>query len=59
MKDLVLVNIIGEKDILFSENFACADCGISIEEFAPRMFSFNAPFGKCDNCDGFRNINGN
>jgi excinuclease ABC subunit A len=49
---LVLVNIIDKEDILFSEKFACADCGISIEELAPRMFSFNSPFGKCDSCDG-------
>ena len=56
---LVIINIIGGEDILFSENFACPDCGISIEELAPRMFSFNAPFGKCDNCDGLGTINGN
>ena len=37
---------------LFSEHFACPDCGISIGELAPRMFSFNSPFGKCDTCDG-------
>ncbi|MDK0565436.1 excinuclease ABC subunit UvrA [Clostridium perfringens] len=49
---LVLVNIIGEEDRLYSENFACADCGISIDELAPRMFSFNSPFGKCERCDG-------
>lgn len=49
---LVIINIIGDKDILFSENFACADCGINIQEFEPRMFSFNAPFGKCEKCDG-------
>ena len=49
---LVIINIIGEKDILFSENFACADCGISINELEPRLFSFNTPFGKCDRCDG-------
>ena len=49
---LVIINVIGDKDILFSENFACADCGISIQEFEPRMFSFNAPYGKCDKCDG-------
>ncbi len=49
---LVLVNVVGEKDILFSEKFACPDCGISIGELEPRMFSFNAPFGKCDYCDG-------
>ena len=45
----------GEEDILFSENFACPDCGISIEELAPRMFSFNDPFGACDTCNGLRN----
>ena len=49
---LVIINVIGDNDILFSENFACADCGISIQEFEPRMFSFNAPYGKCDKCDG-------
>lgn len=49
---LVIIDVIGDKDILFSENFACADCGISIQEFEPRMFSFNAPFGKCEKCDG-------
>lgn len=49
---LVIVNIIDKEDILFSEKFACADCGISIDELAPRMFSFNSPFGKCDECDG-------
>lgn len=49
---LVIVNIIGEEDILFSEKFACAECGISIDELAPRLFSFNSPFGKCDSCDG-------
>lgn len=49
---LVLVNIIGEEDRIYSEHFACADCGISIDELAPRMFSFNSPFGKCERCDG-------
>ena len=49
---LVIINVIGERDILLSENFACPDCGISIQEFEPRMFSFNAPFGKCEKCDG-------
>lgn len=49
---LVIVNVIDKEDILFSENFACIDCGISIGEIAPRMFSFNSPFGKCDRCDG-------
>lgn len=49
---LVLVNIIGEEDRLYSEHFACADCGISIDELVSRMFSFNSPFGKCERCDG-------
>ena len=49
---LVIINVIDGEDILFSEKFACADCGISIDDLAPRLFSFNSPFGKCDNCDG-------
>ena len=49
---LVIVNVVGKEDHLFSENFACPDCDISIGEIAPTMFSFNAPFGKCDYCDG-------
>ena len=49
---LVVVNIIGGEDILFSENFACRECGMSIDELEPRLFSFNSPFGKCDYCDG-------
>ncbi|MDV4152589.1 excinuclease ABC subunit UvrA [Clostridium sp. AL.422] len=49
---LVLINVIDGEDILFSEKFACPECGMSIDELAPRLFSFNSPFGKCDNCDG-------
>ncbi|MCR3760542.1 excinuclease ABC subunit UvrA [Clostridium felsineum] len=49
---LVVINVVGKEDMLFSENFACPDCGISIGEITPSMFSFNAPFGKCDVCDG-------
>ncbi|MDS1004545.1 excinuclease ABC subunit UvrA [Clostridium sporogenes] len=49
---IIIINIVGEEDILFSEKFACIDCNISIGEIAPRMFSFNSPFGKCDRCDG-------
>ncbi|GAA0115106.1 excinuclease ABC subunit UvrA [Clostridium senegalense] len=49
---LIIVNIINGEDILFSEHFACIECGISIGEMSPRMFSFNSPFGKCDKCDG-------
>ncbi|MBQ2323272.1 MAG: excinuclease ABC subunit UvrA, partial [Oscillospiraceae bacterium] len=50
---LVLVNVLQEeRDILFSQNYACEDCGISIEELTPRMFSFNNPFGACPECTG-------
>ncbi|WP_186431423.1 excinuclease ABC subunit UvrA [Clostridium sp. BSD9I1] len=49
---IIIVNIIDGEDILFSENFACPDCGISVGEISPRTFSFNAPFGKCNECDG-------
>lgn len=49
---LVIVSVVGGEDTLFSENFACAECGVSINELSPRLFSFNAPYGKCDYCDG-------
>jgi len=51
---LVIVNVAGseEQDLLFSQNYSCEDCGISIEELAPRMFSFNNPFGACPVCTG-------
>ena len=50
---LVVVNVVGEdRDILFSQNYACEDCGISIEELSPRMFSFNNPYGACPACTG-------
>ena len=50
---LVLVNLVREeRDLLFSQNYACEDCGVSIEELAPRMFSFNNPFGACPVCTG-------
>ena len=50
---LMVVNVAGEdRDILFSQNYACEDCGISIEELTPRMFSFNNPFGACPTCTG-------
>ena len=48
---LVLADIPEEKrEILFSQNYACDDCGISIEELTPRMFSFNSPYGACPTC---------
>ncbi|MCF2661679.1 excinuclease ABC subunit UvrA [Pseudoflavonifractor phocaeensis] len=50
---LVIINVVGEdRDILFSQNYACEDCGVSIEELTPRMFSFNNPFGACPTCMG-------
>ncbi len=48
----VIIDVIGKEDILFSEKFACPQCGISVDELAPRLFSFNSPFGRCDKCDG-------
>ena len=49
---LMEVEIIGGETLLFSRNFACPDCNISIGEMTPRMFSFNNPFGACPECDG-------
>lgn len=48
----VIVEVIGQEELLFSQNLACPECGFSIEELAPRMFSFNSPYGACSNCDG-------
>ena len=53
---LVIVNLLREeKDLSFSQNYACEDCGISMEELPPRMFSFNNPFGACPTCTGLGN----
>jgi len=49
---IAILNVIDGEDILLSEKFSCVSCGISIGEIEPRMFSFNSPFGKCDECDG-------
>ena len=50
---LVVINLLREEqDLMFSQNYACEDCGISIEELTPRMFSFNNPFGACPSCTG-------
>lgn len=48
----VLIDVIGEEELLFSENHACPHCDFSIGELEPRMFSFNSPFGACPVCDG-------
>ena len=53
---LIVVNLLREeKDLSFSQNYACEDCGISMEELTPRMFSFNNPFGACPTCTGLGN----
>ncbi len=49
---LVLADIVGGETLSFSQNYACEDCGISIEELTPRMFSFNNPYGACPTCTG-------
>lgn len=49
---IVFVDVIGGEELMFSEKFACIDCGISMEELTPRMFSFNSPYGACPSCEG-------
>ncbi len=49
---LVGIDVIGGKEMLFSQSYACPDHGVSIEELSPRMFSFNNPFGACERCTG-------
>jgi excinuclease ABC subunit A len=48
----VLVDVMEKEELLFSSQLACPDCGFSMDELAPRMFSFNSPFGACPECDG-------
>ncbi|MGE6630182.1 excinuclease ABC subunit UvrA [Bacillus sp. NPDC077027] len=48
----VMIDMIGQEELLFSEHHACPHCGFSIGELEPRMFSFNSPFGACPSCDG-------
>ncbi|MDF2813886.1 MAG: uvrA [Paenibacillus sp.] len=48
----VLVDVMEQEELLFSQKLACPECGFSIEELAPRMFSFNSPYGACPDCDG-------
>ncbi len=47
-----LVDVIGGEELLFSEHYACPYCGFTVGELEPRLFSFNAPFGACGDCDG-------
>ncbi len=49
---VVAVEVVGERELVFSQNFACIECGISLPEIAPRLFSFNSPFGACPVCTG-------
>jgi excinuclease ABC subunit A len=53
---IVLIHQIDGEELFFSENFACIDCSISYEELAPRMFSFNSPYGACQKCNGLGTI---
>ena len=49
---LIIIHELSRGDHIFSENFACAKCEVSLEELTPRMFSFNSPFGACKKCEG-------
>lgn len=49
---VVYIQVVDGETLMFSQNFACVDCGISLPEIAPRMFSFNSPFGACPECSG-------
>ena len=48
----VLIDVMDQEELLFSEHHACPICGFSIDALEPRMFSFNSPFGACPECDG-------
>ncbi len=52
MGEGILILMVDEKERLFSQNYACARCGISFGELQPRLFSFNSPYGACESCDG-------
>lgn len=49
---IVLVDVMDHEELMFSQNMACPNCGFSVDELAPRMFSFNSPFGACETCSG-------
>ncbi len=51
-KGLIIIDIIGGEELMFSQNYACPEHGVSVEELNPRMFSFNNPFGACPKCSG-------
>ena len=50
--DIVMIDVVGGETLMFSQNYACEECGISLQELSPRLFSFNNPYGACPNCDG-------
>ncbi|MDR1619382.1 MAG: excinuclease ABC subunit UvrA, partial [Clostridiales bacterium] len=54
--NLALVDVMDGEKLLFSQNYACPDCGVSMEELTPRMFSFNNPFGACPTCTGLGSL---
>lgn len=49
---VLIVDILGSEERMFSQNYACINCGFSMEELSPRFFSFNSPYGACSNCNG-------
>ncbi len=51
-KNLAVAQVVDGEELLFSQNYACPECGVSVEELTPRMFSFNAPYGACPTCSG-------
>ncbi|WP_265444987.1 excinuclease ABC subunit UvrA [Acetivibrio straminisolvens] len=53
---ILVVDVIGEKEMLLSQNFACTECNVSMEEITPRMFSFNNPYGACPECTGLGSL---
>jgi excinuclease ABC subunit A len=53
---IVIIDVISQQELLFSEHYACIECGISYEELTPRMFSFNSPYGACPSCNGLGTI---
>ena len=51
-KGILTVDVLGDREMVFSQNYACIECGFSMEELSPRFFSFNSPYGACPNCNG-------